>query len=593
MSSSFAPNTPSVAWQDRCPPGPAAPSLRPCLSALLAALCLVSHPARSGEPASLNDRISLVIFAPKGPVLVDLEITVNQKPYRAWVAEFLSQQLDVDRSGGLTVREINRIPQRFAEMLGMESVAAIAARIAREKLFEPAVADAPAEVPREKFDPWFSGQLDRSLQVVAQSVRPAAAVRLGELLDTSGDGSVGPEELAAGVKTLRFRDLDDDQTLSATELLPFRDPRNQLAAVTPEAADLPFVQLDSIDSLSQVTERVIRRYGGESQQVPFSSMRTHPQLLAPFDEDSDRTLSASEFREYLGHRSAHLTWDIQLSATAGQSHIDIKASPFARRFCRVKPIRETNRRGQQFNRVRKVALRVDDMPIEIRSHGGSSTASFVLGGFLGQHFAVADKDRDNLLSEEEFAEMSSSMGEAQLTVDFTRADIDEDDQLSRDELVAWIETDTIAQQSQIEISVKQDGKTLFSLLDRNLDRRLAQRELQEGRAVLEQYDVNDDGQLAESELGTSYVLQIGLGKPAWQRQGAQSMNMEMASTDAILPGIESLSGPQWFRRMDRNQDGDLSRREFLGTRSQFDQLDGDGDSLIGADEADAILANQE
>ena len=60
--------------------------------------------------------------------------------------------------------------------------------------------------------------------------------------------------------------------------------------------------------------------------------------------------------------------------------------------------------------------------------------------------------------------------------------------------------------------MKQEGKTLFSLLDRNLDRRRARRELQKGRFALEEYDLNGDGQLSESELGTSYVLQIGLGQ---------------------------------------------------------------------------------
>jgi len=60
--------------------------------------------------------------------------------------------------------------------------------------------------------------------------------------------------------------------------------------------------------------------------------------------------------------------------------------------------------------------------------------------------------------------------------------------------------------------VKQEGKTLFSLLDRNRDRRRARRELQKGRFALEEYDLNGDGQLSESELGTSYVLQIGLGQ---------------------------------------------------------------------------------
>jgi hypothetical protein len=39
--------------------------------------------------------------------------------------------------------------------------------------------------------------------------------------------------------------------------------------------------------------------------------------------------------------------------------------------------------------------------------------------------------------------------------------------------------------------------------------------------------------------------------------------------------------------MDRNHDGDVSRREFLGTREQFDRLDRDQDGLLGPDEAEA------
>ena len=46
-------------------------------------------------------------------------------------------------------------------------------------------------------------------------------------------------------------------------------------------------------------------------------------------------------------------------------------------------------------------------------------------------------------------------------------------------------------------------------------------------------------------------------------------------------------GPLWFRALDRNGDGDVSRKEFAGTDAQFKQYDADGDGLISADEADA------
>jgi hypothetical protein len=38
--------------------------------------------------------------------------------------------------------------------------------------------------------------------------------------------------------------------------------------------------------------------------------------------------------------------------------------------------------------------------------------------------------------------------------------------------------------------------------------------------------------------------------------------------------------------MDRNGDGDVSRREFLGTDEEFAAIDTDGDGLISAEEAE-------
>lgn len=66
--------------------------------------------------------------------------------------------------------------------------------------------------------------------------------------------------------------------------------------------------------------------------------------------------------------------------------------------------------------------------------------------------------------------------------------------------------------------------------------------------------------------------------------------MMTGAADAVLPGVENLSGPLWFRRMDRNQDGDVSWREFPGTSVQFRQLDSDADGLISSKEADAAGA---
>jgi hypothetical protein len=45
--------------------------------------------------------------------------------------------------------------------------------------------------------------------------------------------------------------------------------------------------------------------------------------------------------------------------------------------------------------------------------------------------------------------------------------------------------------------------------------------------------------------------------------------------------------PAWFRHADFNSDGDISRREFLGSAEQFSKLDANRDGFIDPQEASA------
>ena len=45
------------------------------------------------------------------------------------------------------------------------------------------------------------------------------------------------------------------------------------------------------------------------------------------------------------------------------------------------------------------------------------------------------------------------------------------------------------------------------------------------------------------------------------------------------------TGPIWFQRMDRNNDGDLTWNEFLGPREVYHELDADHDDLLDPNEA--------
>jgi hypothetical protein len=59
----------------------------------------------------------------------------------------------------------------------------------------------------------------------------------------------------------------------------------------------------------------------------------------------------------------------------------------------------------------------------------------------------------------------------------------------------------------------------------------------------------------------------------------------MISSQPLPPPAQ---GPLWFQKMDRNRDGDVSRREFLGSDEQFRKIDTNGDGLISREEAEAF-----
>jgi len=509
------------------------------------------------------DHATMIIMAPLGPVVGDLRISVAKIPYRTWVSRFVATQMDVDKNTQLDSKELSLLTEnvrRLGNISGPEEILAAAVK-------EPGA----TEVPTKQFVEWLQTRLPKSFDLIAQPQAADDAVRLTSLIDTNLDASISDAELLNSLRTLRFRDLDNDETFSVSELMPYRDPRSQNAPVSPDVVNLPFYHVSDEASAKLAAERIVGRYGTEGT-VPISILR---QQKLP---EPDRRLSVDELAGILQQPEFHLTIDVKLSDRAGTSDIDVAISSSASSFCRT----TDNKFGQ-------TAIVADGLPLKIVARGGGANNRAATRGFLGQTFVMIDGDRNQYLDETEFAGIVGAMQQSGANGDFATVDQNSDKMVTRDELFSFVERDLMAAASRIEVTVKQDGKTLFSLLDANQDRRLSAREIKSGSSILQKYDLNKDGAFAETELGTEYVLTLGLGRSELRRNsGTMTMQtMAMNSGDAVLPGLEGLDGPEWFRRMDRNQDGDVSVREFLGTSTQFAALDTDQDCLMSASEAEA------
>ena len=132
------------------------------------------------------------------------------------------------------------------------------------------------------------------------------------------------------------------------------------------------------------------------------------------------------------------------------------------------------------------------------------------------------------------------------------------------------------------------GRAIFGILDLDRDRRLGAREVMRTVDRVMSWDGDGDGRVSADEIPYHFQVTIARsGLPGLTGEGAATpAPRSMVATRAAGPA----AGPDWFQKMDRNHDGDVSRREFLGPRDQFDRLDRDKDGLIDADEARAAVA---
>jgi Ca2+-binding EF-hand superfamily protein len=153
-------------------------------------------------------------------------------------------------------------------------------------------------------------------------------------------------------------------------------------------------------------------------------------------------------------------------------------------------------------------------------------------------------------------------------------------------LTRVLESQARAMAKRVSLTASRKGEGLWDILDRNRDGILGLREMREAPKVLASLETNGAGFITRENVPASYVLQLGLGRTHLNRlSGGEVVTLSQAGA-LEYPGPDVGGGPLWFRKMDRNGDGDVSRREFLGSPEEFKKLDLNGDGLISREEAE-------
>ncbi len=535
-----------------------------------------------------------VFLAEARPLLIRVHVRVDGKTLHEAHAEFmmrLFRHLDVKGQGYLGKEEIERAPlvshiktgslgSMFggiypgAATAGPATLAAYAAKNAKD-----------GKVTWTELAGFYQSQGLVSFQLQAE----VESGNSGIMMALGGMGATEPT--VAEVSAAIFARLDTKQTgkLTMTELL---------------AAPQVLLKLDTNeDEMIAIAELVppAPRKGGDGMMGA---------MLAAGKKALDQPKLAAENSALVflittpGEAPADLVARMQERYKLKNAHPDavklVKRSPdleFVVHLGDEKGIEVVNKKGKPGVLAGKVkafdGLALLDLPttrVEFRGDGDAAADSFA--PFMRLQYTVLFKQADkagNGYLDERSAQGTMFAGA------FKAMDRDGDGKVTEQEFNAYLEfladLQARAKKACVSLVLSDESRGLFDLLDVNRDGRLSVREMRGAVGLLAKLNCADKGYIQEIDLPRSSRLTVRAG-PA---------NSATDDYSALLTRIygggsktqtyrEPIKGPLWFRKMDKNRDGDVSRREWLGSEEMFRQIDTDGDGLISAEEADRFDA---
>ncbi|MGE3804604.1 MAG: hypothetical protein AB7K24_08025 [Gemmataceae bacterium] len=525
------------------------------------------------DPA--QDVARLLVFGSHGPALIEAVIHIDGKPYQAHREQLVDEILklatppDADKPTWKQAEASKRIqayrvgsPRFFLQgggMMGRQQ--SLAAMYDKNK---------DGQIDRYEARLFLANEAGGPALLLADSNEAASpgAAPLWDKFDTDKDGTFSAAELDALPRGLLKHDTDDDEALTFAEMI--RGPQAgrgiefQLLSLLNEtgstSSDHAFLLNETAD-YQTVARAFAKHYKGIDLKDRAELAKTAPllaNLVEKLDTNRDGKLDDKELTA-LATITPHLRLNWQLFAGS-----DAKIS--------VEQILGAN--GPRHVAATHV-VDVSGTKIHLDPQRIGTGYSIALAGQAT--FEQLDTDKNGILEEKEIAKA----GNAQSLV--KAWDLDDDGKVTRKEHDEHAALQRAAATGRVSLSCNVVGQRLFAALDVNSDGQLGLREIQNAADNLRRLDRNKDGKLTMMELPAA-SLEVALSLNTQQTGRLVSLTNAFRPDE---PASAPSKGPLWFRKMDYNGDGDISRREFVGTRADFERLDVNRDGFIDLEEAEA------
>lgn len=560
------------------------------VTALAASLSWLAAADDPPQPAAGRDVQDLVFLGDSRPLLIRLHVQIDGRPFReAWDAFLgrLFDYLDQDRDGVLSQAEIDRVPRPEFLLTLARGSSFMPAQTARQSP-DLGVSLVAGKVTRQGLAGYYhlSGVEPLYAFLRDQSMRaePLNAALFREL-DTDGDGKLSKAELQAAAATLRKLDLNDDELITAAELVPpgdrnapaGADARDRVKAL----ADTPdFLLLGPDDPPSRLAAAILARYDkDQDDKLSRTEIGLAKAVFDQLDADHDGALDQEELARFRLCQPVDLEATIRLGRLIGPGERVAFRQPAGPGL----PAGFTAR----LLATGAVEMAAGEVQLTLRAGDGPLATLPAARQFLGQQFHRADVTKRGYLDPVQVQQ------DPALRPLYPAADRDGDGRLTVDELTAYVDLLGQAVAGSVVLRIEDQGRNLFALLDTYHDGRLRPRELLRAWDRLAPFDRDGDGSITRQEV--PHQFQIVLSQGASDEPLALAGGTAFPVAGAAPRPVPSARGPLWFRRMDRNGDGFVSPREFLGSKEDFQRIDTNGDGLISPEEAeryDAQLRSQ-